>query len=107
MERSQMSQEFGRRIRAAREARHLTLEELSVATQLAVSTLGRIERGQRLPQAHTVMALASALDIPVEELAELAGLEINPAEPVTSYEFFGKEQLRLGEHLGQEQLRLG
>lgn len=53
---------FGTRLRALREARSLTQEELSERSGLSVKAIGALERGERLrPHPHTVRALADAL----------------------------------------------
>lgn len=93
MERTQMCREFGDRVRSAREAQRLTRDDLAEASQLAVSTLARVERGKVLPNATTVMQLAGALGIPLEELAAMAGLEIQPQDNRTYSERRGQSKL--------------
>lgn len=58
----------GPRLRALRAARDLTLAELSEATGISVSTLSRLESGQRRPNLELLLPLAKAHGVPLDEL---------------------------------------
>jgi transcriptional regulator with XRE-family HTH domain len=64
------------RIKDAREVLGWTREILAAYSGVSVSTIGRIERGEMTPRAGNIIALAVALGIPPEELAEEAGVKI-------------------------------
>ncbi len=59
---------MGARIRRLREARGMTQEKLSDSADIGRVTLVRIEKGEQSPRLETLMALARALDVPLEEL---------------------------------------
>ncbi|MDT4944853.1 MAG: hypothetical protein QOH14_1586 [Pseudonocardiales bacterium] len=58
----------GPRLRALRQQRDLTLAELSAATGISVSTLSRLESGQRRPNLELLLPLARAHGVPLDEL---------------------------------------
>lgn len=61
----------GRRIRALRMGRQgnrVTQEQLAERAEISVSFLSMIERGERSPHLETLGKIASALEVPVEEL---------------------------------------
>ncbi|SEC49662.1 helix-turn-helix domain-containing protein [Arthrobacter woluwensis] len=58
----------GPRLRAIREARNLTLGELSGLTGTSVSTLSRLESGGRKPTLELLYPLARAYRVPLDEL---------------------------------------
>ena len=58
----------GPRLRALRQQRDMTLADLSVATGISVSTLSRLESGQRRPNLELLLPLAQAYQVPVDEL---------------------------------------
>jgi transcriptional regulator with XRE-family HTH domain len=53
--------ELGQKLKAARKAKGLTIKELEAQTQIANSTISRIENGKTVPEKKTVIALAKAL----------------------------------------------
>jgi len=64
--------DIGKRIRDLREERGLTQREVARRAGLTPSGVGFIEHGQtRNPSAETVVAIARALGVPVEELLEV------------------------------------
>lgn len=67
---------LGRRIRAARTARRLTLEDVVSQTEFTVSWLSKIENGLLAPSLEGLVRLAEALDCGVEEL--VSGLVTPP-----------------------------
>lgn len=58
----------GPRLRSLRTRRDVTLAELSVVTGISVSTLSRLESGQRKPTLELLLPLARAHHVPLDEL---------------------------------------
>lgn len=58
----------GPRLRALRARREITLAELSATTGISVSTLSRLESGQRRPNLELLLPLARAYEVPLDEL---------------------------------------
>ncbi|MBI9113718.1 cupin domain-containing protein [Sanguibacter sp. YZGR15] len=58
----------GPRLRALRVRRDLTLSDLSATTGISVSTLSRLESGQRRPNLELLLPLARAHGVPLDEL---------------------------------------
>ncbi|WP_248965106.1 helix-turn-helix domain-containing protein [Sphaerisporangium perillae] len=59
----------GPRLRALRRERGITLAQLSEATGISLSTLSRLESGQRKPTLELLLPLAQAHRVPLDELA--------------------------------------
>lgn len=60
----------GPRLRALRERQELTLADLSAQTGISVSTLSRLESGQRKPTLELLLPLARAHRVPLDELVD-------------------------------------
>ena len=60
----------GPRLRSLRQQRGATLAELSQATGISVSTLSRLEAGQRRPTLELLLPLARAHQVPLDELVD-------------------------------------
>jgi transcriptional regulator with XRE-family HTH domain len=58
----------GPRLRALRQERSITLSRLSESTGISVSTLSRLESGQRRPTLELLLPLARAYGVPLDEL---------------------------------------
>ncbi len=58
----------GPRLRALRRQRGTTLEQLAETTGISVSTLSRLESGQRRPTLELLLPLAQAYQVPLDEL---------------------------------------
>jgi transcriptional regulator with XRE-family HTH domain len=58
----------GPRLRALRQQHDMTLADLSAATGISVSTLSRLESGQRRPNLELLLPLARAHRVPLDEL---------------------------------------
>jgi transcriptional regulator with XRE-family HTH domain len=54
---------LGERLRAARNERQLTLEDLGVLAGMHWTNIGKIERGQVHPSVETLVRLSTALDL--------------------------------------------
>jgi len=61
-------QAVGPRLRALRRERETTLTDLSAATGISVSTLSRLESGQRRPTLELLLPLAQAHGVQIDEL---------------------------------------
>jgi mannose-6-phosphate isomerase-like protein (cupin superfamily) len=59
---------IGLRLRAIRRRRGKTLEQLAELTGMSISTLSRIESGQRRPTLEVLLPLARAYRMPLDEL---------------------------------------
>jgi len=60
----------GPRLRALRQQRGVTLTELSASTGVSVSTLSRLESGQRRPTLELLLPLARLHQVPLDELVD-------------------------------------
>lgn len=60
----------GPRLRSLRQERGSTLAQLSAATGISVSTLSRLESGQRRPTLELLLPLARAHQVPLDELVD-------------------------------------
>ncbi len=70
-----MLAQVGPRLRQLRQERGGTLAELSRATSISVSTLSRLESGQRRPSLELLLPIARAYQVPLDEL--VAELEVD------------------------------
>jgi XRE family transcriptional regulator, fatty acid utilization regulator len=59
---------LGLKVRAARDQRGWTLQELSRRSGLAMSYLSEIEKGKKFPKPEKLLPLAAALGVPYEEM---------------------------------------
>ena len=74
----------GPRLRELRQERDLTLAELAEGTGISVSTLSRLESGQRKPTLELLLPLARVHQVQLDELVEATPAE-DPrikAEPI-------------------------
>ncbi|HEY8719778.1 XRE family transcriptional regulator [Pengzhenrongella sp.] len=58
----------GPRLRALRQQRQLTLTELSTTTGISISTLSRLESGNRRPSLELLLPLAQVYRVPLDDL---------------------------------------
>ena len=58
----------GQRIKAAREAKNLTQEELAALVNLSTTHVSVIERGLKVTKLDTFVAIANALDVSADSL---------------------------------------
>lgn len=58
----------GPRLRLLREARSLTLAQVATATEISLSTLSRLESGQRRPNLELLLPLARVYAVPLDDL---------------------------------------
>jgi transcriptional regulator with XRE-family HTH domain len=64
----QILSDVGPRLRALRQRRGITLADLSTTTGISVSTLSRLESGQRRPNLELLLPLAQAHGVPLDDL---------------------------------------
>jgi transcriptional regulator with XRE-family HTH domain len=57
------AEKFGRRVRAVRKARKLSIGELAEKADTDVKHLGRVERGEKRPSFELIVGLAQALNV--------------------------------------------
>ncbi|MQA86479.1 MAG: helix-turn-helix domain-containing protein [Streptosporangiales bacterium] len=103
---------FGQRLRHLRRTRGLTLAELGERVGRAPSQLSLLENGRREPKLSLLRALASVLDVPVEDLlrrqppSRRAQLEIaiEEAQRDPVYRSLGLPHLRIGKRVPNEVL---
>lgn len=61
-------QAVGKRIKAAREAKNLTQEDLAARVDLSTTHVSVIERGQKVTRLDTFIAIANALEVSADSL---------------------------------------
>src|SRR3954454_3495667 len=72
--RSRAAEVFGQRVREARFALGMSQEDIANLADMHVTNYGRVERGEANSELHTIVRLATALDVdPAELLAGLYG----------------------------------
>jgi transcriptional regulator with XRE-family HTH domain len=59
---------FGERLKATRVARGLSLQELATLADVSASFISQIENGKSQPSVATLFALATSLNVPVDDL---------------------------------------
>lgn len=79
---------LGLKLRAERDRRGFTLQQLADRADLAVSYLSEIEKGKKHPKPARLLDLARALDVPYEELVSpKLGEELSPLEAFAASDF--------------------
>ncbi|MEV0096985.1 XRE family transcriptional regulator [Streptomyces sp. NPDC050738] len=89
----------GLRLRLLRRDRAITLAQLSETTGISLSTLSRLESGQRKPTLELLLPLAKAYGVPLDELVDAPPTgdpRVHP-RPFTRY---GRTFVPLTRHLG-------
>ncbi len=59
---------IGRRLKKAREAKHLTQEEVAELVDKSAAHIGLIERGERAPSLATFMDMTSVLEVTADAI---------------------------------------
>lgn len=62
---------FGKRVKAIRQKRKLSQEELAERVEIAVTNMGKIERGESFVTAVTLEKLANVLGVKVQDFSNL------------------------------------
>ncbi|WP_186760021.1 helix-turn-helix domain-containing protein [Planococcus sp. CPCC 101016] len=68
-----MKNELHTQLKALREERNLSLDELALKTRIGVAKLQAYESGEEVPSNQTILILSNALEVPASNL--LDGLE--------------------------------
>jgi len=77
--RSRAAELFGQRVREARIALGMSQEDIANLADMHVTNYGRVERGEANSELHTIVRLATALNVdPGELLRGLYGSEMLP-----------------------------
>ena len=85
---AQISHEIGKRIRAFRKSRHMTLEELAQILCKNKSTLSKYETGEIVLDIETIYEIARALGIHVEQLLYCTPDRVPIQDPSAQSNFF-------------------
>ena len=77
--RSHATELFGRRVREARIALGMSQEDIAHLADMHVTNYGRVERGEANSELHTIVRIATALNVdPAELMAGLYGPDMLP-----------------------------
>ncbi len=60
--------QFGRNLRSIRKANGLSQEQLANDADIPINQIGRIERGEISTTIHTLLLIATALELPIKKL---------------------------------------
>ncbi|MFG2074669.1 Transcriptional regulator, contains XRE-family HTH domain [Nonomuraea maritima] len=99
MELDEIIQAVGPRLRALRQERGTTLAQLSASTGISVSTLSRLESGQRKPTLELLLLLAGAYQIQLDVLID-APVTGDPRVHMRPVERFGMTYIPLSRRPG-------
>ncbi|HEY2421453.1 MAG TPA: helix-turn-helix transcriptional regulator [Neobacillus sp.] len=61
---------IGQTIKAKREIRHMTQQDLAQKIRVGVNTIEKYETGEQIPSNQTILKLSTVLDIPASELLQ-------------------------------------
>jgi transcriptional regulator with XRE-family HTH domain len=78
-DREQASSAFGKRLRELRDRQKLSQDALARATDLHMTSIGRMERGGREPRLTTILRLADGLGVQPGELLNDLGKDAKPS----------------------------
>ena len=65
---AKLQRQLGQTVRAERQARKMTQQQLAFAAELSLTYVGEIERGQRMVSVDTLQRLAHALELSAAQL---------------------------------------
>jgi transcriptional regulator with XRE-family HTH domain len=69
---------FGRKVRAVRDAAHISRELAAEKSGITASYLGEVERGEKWPSLEIICAIATALSVSPQAFFEFEGQETDP-----------------------------
>ena len=69
---------FGRKIRAVRDAAHISRELAAEKSGITANYLGEVERGEKWPSLEIICAIATALSVPPSRFFEFESQETDP-----------------------------
>lgn len=64
--------QFGKRVAVLRKERHLSQEQLALASEINRTYMGAIERGEKSPSLNVIVRIAAALSLSLTELFNYA-----------------------------------
>jgi transcriptional regulator with XRE-family HTH domain len=70
---------FGRKVRAVRDAAHISRELAAEKSGITASYLGEVERGEKWPSLEIICAIATALSVSPSVFFEFEAQETDPA----------------------------
>jgi transcriptional regulator with XRE-family HTH domain len=73
-----LSQNLGARIKYYRKLRRLTQERLAEKADLSLNFIGIIEIGRSTPSLKSLARIASALEVPLQDLFKFSDFSVNP-----------------------------
>ncbi|MER2113074.1 MAG: helix-turn-helix transcriptional regulator [Solibacillus isronensis] len=65
-----MKLQFQEQLKTLRSEKNLSLEELSLRTQVSIEKLTAYENGERIPSTQTILILSTVLEVPVSNLID-------------------------------------
>jgi transcriptional regulator with XRE-family HTH domain len=71
-----IAERFGKNLNRARKRAGVSQEDLALLASLHRTEIGLLERGERMPRIDTVVKLAGALSVPIDDLID--GIDWKP-----------------------------
>lgn len=65
-----MKLQFQEQLKTLRSEKNLSIEELSLRTQVSIEKLTAYENGEQIPSTQTILILSTALEVPVSNLID-------------------------------------
>ncbi|AIY04940.1 hypothetical protein B481_1789 [Planococcus halocryophilus Or1] len=65
-----MKKELHAQLKALREERNLSLDELALKTRIGIARLQAFESGEEVPSTQNIMILSNALEVPASNLVD-------------------------------------
>ena len=65
-----MKLQFQEQMKALRSEKNLSIEELSLRTQISIEKLTAYENGEQIPSTQTILILSTILEVPVLNLID-------------------------------------
>ncbi|MEK5077758.1 helix-turn-helix transcriptional regulator [Solibacillus sp. FSL W7-1436] len=65
-----MKLQFQEQLKTLRSEKNLSIEELSLRTQVSIEKLTAYENGERIPSTQTILILSTVLEVPVSNLID-------------------------------------
>lgn len=62
--------QFQEQLKTLRSEKNLSIEELSLRTQVSIEKLTAYENGERIPSTQTILILSTVLEVPVSNLID-------------------------------------
>ncbi|MER2121664.1 MAG: helix-turn-helix transcriptional regulator [Solibacillus sp.] len=65
-----MKLQFQEQLKTLRSEKNLSIEELSLRTQVSMEKLAAYENGEQIPSTQTILILSTVLEVPVSNLID-------------------------------------